>query len=209
MDERLQFVARRLAGEEMRISAGSLGSRADRLQDLRSLQEWGARVDGPKPTTLPLCESTSFQVENFILNVKREHASWVPQDSRAPPAQILRNSHPGQEHHPCGARSPWPGRAPRPRASSAQGTALSVGQRPMNCGAPIQGRVLARQSSILLSADGHRPCQPFLFTCEALSSTREDYAFTVFERLFKERACRPASAATTACPSLPRTLYST
>jgi putative transposase len=24
-------------------------------------------------------------------------------------------------------------------------------------------------------------------TCEALSSTKEDYAFTVFERLFKER----------------------
>src|SRR6266571_2169933 len=27
----------------------------------------------------------------------------------------------------------------------------------------------------------------FLLTCEALSSTREEYAFTVFERLFKER----------------------
>jgi hypothetical protein len=27
----------------------------------------------------------------------------------------------------------------------------------------------------------------FPLTCEALSSTREDYAFTVFERLFKER----------------------
>jgi Integrase core domain len=27
----------------------------------------------------------------------------------------------------------------------------------------------------------------YLLTCEALSSTREDYAFTVFERLFRER----------------------
>jgi len=27
----------------------------------------------------------------------------------------------------------------------------------------------------------------YLLTCEALSSTREDFAFTVFERLFKER----------------------
>jgi putative transposase len=27
----------------------------------------------------------------------------------------------------------------------------------------------------------------YLLTCEALSSTKEDYAFTVFERLFKER----------------------
>jgi IS30 family transposase len=27
----------------------------------------------------------------------------------------------------------------------------------------------------------------YLLTCEALSSTKEDYAFTIFERLFKER----------------------
>src|SRR6476659_1516071 len=42
----------------------------------------------------------------------------------------------------------------------------------------------------------HQYCYPltvtdhasrYLFTCEALSSTREEYAFTVFERLFKER----------------------
>jgi hypothetical protein len=42
----------------------------------------------------------------------------------------------------------------------------------------------------------HQYCYPltvtdhasrFLLTCEALSSTREDYAFTVLERLFKER----------------------
>jgi transposase InsO family protein len=42
----------------------------------------------------------------------------------------------------------------------------------------------------------HQYCYPltvtdhasrFLLTCEALSSTRENYAFTVFERLFRER----------------------
>jgi len=42
----------------------------------------------------------------------------------------------------------------------------------------------------------HQYCYPltvtdhasrYLLTCEALSSTKEDYAFTVFERLFKER----------------------
>ena len=52
----------------------------------------------------------------------------------------------------------------------------------------LQRRVLARQSALLLPADGHRSCQPLsCLSCEALSSTREDYAFTVFERLFKER----------------------
>src|SRR5215468_11541937 len=42
----------------------------------------------------------------------------------------------------------------------------------------------------------HQCCYPltvtdhasrYLLTCEALSSTKENYAFTVFERLFKER----------------------
>src|SRR6266851_5551287 len=121
MDERLQFVARRLA------NGGSLQGvwdfAQDRLQDLRSLPGvWGARVDGPKPTTLPLCESTSLPGGKF--HPEREARALqlgCPQDSRAPPAQILRNSHPGQEHHPCGARSPWPGRAPRSFAPSCAG----------------------------------------------------------------------------------------
>jgi hypothetical protein len=39
----------------------------------------------------------------------------------------------------------------------------------------------------LLSADGYDHASRFLLTCEALSSTREDYLFTVFERLFEER----------------------
>jgi len=46
----------------------------------------------------------------------------------------------------------------------------------------------------------HQYCYPltvtdhasrFLLSCEALSSTREDYAFTVFERLFRSAACPP------------------
>src|SRR5712692_7363475 len=99
MDERLQFVAR--------------------------------RVDGPKPTALPLCESTSLP--GGKLHPEREARArelGCPQDSRAPPAQILRNSDPGQEHHPCGARSPWLVERRGRLRRRAQGTALSLGQRP-------------------------------------------------------------------------------
>jgi putative transposase len=41
-------------------------------------QECGIhRLTDPKPTSLSLCQSTAlFQVENYILNVKREHPSW-------------------------------------------------------------------------------------------------------------------------------------
>ena len=47
--------------------------------------------------------------------------------------------------------------------------------------------VQAQKSPILLPADGHRSCRPYLLTGEALSSLKEDYALIVFERLFKER----------------------
>jgi transposase InsO family protein len=70
----------------------------------------------------------------------------------------------------------------------AQGTALSLGQRPNElCCTDYKGEFLL---------GNHRYCYPltatdhasrYLLTCEALSSTKENYAFTVFERLFKER----------------------
>jgi putative transposase len=45
----------------------------------------------------------------------------------------------------------------------------------------------------------------FLLACEALSTTKERYAFTVFERAFQEYGLPEGSARTTACPSPPRT----
>src|SRR5256886_17659082 len=58
----------------------------------------------------------------------------------------------------------------------------------MSCGAPdYKGEFLLgnHQYCYPLTVTDH--ASRFLLSCEALSSTREDYAFTVFERLFKER----------------------
>ncbi len=51
-----------------------------------------------------------FQVENYILNVKHEQSSWG-----------------ARKHHPCGAGSPRPGRAPRSLASSREGNRFIPG----------------------------------------------------------------------------------
>ena len=40
------------------------------------------------------------------------------------------------------------------------------------------------ESAVLLSPDDHRLCEPL--TCEALATTQEKFAFTVFERTFKD-----------------------
>jgi len=58
----------------------------------------------------------------------------------------------------------------------------------MNCGAPITRGSFCWgivNNCYPLTVTDH--ASRFLLTCEALSSTREDYAFTVFERLFQER----------------------
>ena len=41
----------------------------------------------------------------------------------------------------------------------------------------------------------------YLFACEALSTTKEVYAFPVFEAVSRNSACPRPSAPTTACPS--------
>jgi transposase InsO family protein len=74
------------------------------------------------------------------------------------------------------------------RVVALQGTALSLGQK------PNQLWCTDYKGEFLLG--NHQYCYPltvtdhasrFLLTCEALSSTKEEYPFTVFERLFKER----------------------
>ena len=59
---------------------------------------------------------------------------------------------------------------------------------PMNCGVPItRGEFLLgdRQYCYPLTVTDH--ASRYLLSCEALSSTKEEYAFTVFERLFQKR----------------------
>src|SRR6202041_4114312 len=70
----------------------------------------------------------------------------------------------------------------------AQGTPLSLGQRPNELWCTdYKGEFLLgnHQYCYPLTVTDH--ASRFLLSCEALSSTREEYAFTVFERLFKER----------------------
>jgi len=70
----------------------------------------------------------------------------------------------------------------------AQGTTLSLGQQPNELWCTdYKGEFLLgnRQYCYPLTVTDH--ASRYLLTCEALSSTKETYAFTVFERLFKER----------------------
>jgi homeodomain-containing protein len=74
MDERLQFVARRLAGEPM-AEFGISGKTGYKIFD--RYQECGVQgLTDRSRRPYRYANQLPFQVENYILNVKREHTSW-------------------------------------------------------------------------------------------------------------------------------------
>jgi transposase len=78
MDERVQFVARRLAGEPMAELCREFGiSRKTGYKIFDRYQECGIHgLTDRSRRPYRYAHQLPFQVENFILNVKREHSSW-------------------------------------------------------------------------------------------------------------------------------------
>ena len=92
MDERLQFVARRLAGEPMAALCREFGiSRKTGYKIFERHQECGVQgLTDRSRRPYRYANQLPFQVENYILNVKREHPSWgARKNRRAPGAEIL------------------------------------------------------------------------------------------------------------------------
>ena len=190
MDERLRFVARLLEGEKMAVLCREFDiSRKTGYKIFQRYKDCG--LDGlTDRSRRPYRHANQlpFQIETLIVQLKREHPSWGAPKIR----EKLRRLHsddpdPGDQHRARGARSPWPGQPGRKRRYKAQGTTLSR---------PLQPNDLwcADYKGEFMLAD-RRYCYPltitdfasrYLLGCEALSTTQEIYAFTVFERVFKE-----------------------
>ena len=78
MDERLQFVARRLAGEQMADLCREFGiSRKTGYKIFDRYKECGVQgLTDRSRRPHHYAHKLPFQVENYILNVKREHGTW-------------------------------------------------------------------------------------------------------------------------------------
>src|SRR5438128_1898496 len=124
MDERLQFVARRLAGEPMAELCREFGiSRKTGYKIFDRYQECGVQgLTDRSQAPVSLRQPTSFS--GGKLHPEREARARQlggAQDSRASAPQVLGDSDPGQKHYPCGTGSLWPSRAPRSDTSSCPG----------------------------------------------------------------------------------------
>jgi len=190
MDERMQLVARRLAGEPMAALCREFGiSRKTGYKIVDRYQACGIHgLTDRSRRPYRYANQLPLQVETYILHVKREHASWGARKIRERvtrrfsglPIPAKSTIHAVLDRHGLVARR---GR----RRRRAQGTPLSLGHRPNDVWCTDY------KGEFLLG--NHHYCYPltvtdhasrFLLACEALSSTKDTYAFTVFERLFQE-----------------------
>ena len=191
MDERLRFVARLLDGEKMAALCEEFGiARKTGYKIYQRYKETGAtgltdrsRRPYRHANQLPLV------VEKSIVRVKKEYPSWGAPKSRErlkqrwPETQCpaISTVHAVLDRHGLVKRRR---RRIRPRLS---GTPLSQPMTPnlLWC-ADYKGEFMLAN---------HRYCYPltitdfatrYLIACEALSTTKERYAFGVFERAFQE-----------------------
>ena len=190
MDERLKFVGRLLDGDNMTAVCREFGiSRKTGYKIFNRYKDCG--LDGLQDQNRrPYRQANRlpFQVERTILQIKREKPTWGAPKIRErlirkyPTIKTPAKStvHAVLERH--GMVTPRKARRYR-----AHGTELSEGKSPNElwC-ADYKGQ---------FQLGNHRYCYPltitdyrsrYLLACEGLESTKETFAFTVFERVFKE-----------------------
>src|SRR5215831_12103097 len=148
MDERLQFVARRLAGEPMAELCREFGiARKTGYKIFDRYQECGVQgLTDRSRRPYRYANKLPFQLENYILNIKREHTSWGARKIRE---RLIR------------------------RFSGIKIPAKSTNE--LWC-TDYKGEFLLgnRQYCYPLTVTDH--ASRYLLCCEALSSTREEYA---------------------------------
>ena len=191
MDERLRFVARLLEGETMVALCEEFGiSRKTGHKILPAVPaDRRARADRSQPAAASPRESAADgRREDDRQDQAGVSQLGRPQDPGAAPAALARGPLSRHQHGACGARPPRARDPPvAPIRRRLTGTPLSWPAAPNRlwC-ADYKGEFLL---------GNRRYCYPltitdfasrYLLACEALSTTKERYAFTVFERAFQE-----------------------
>src|SRR4051794_26513027 len=190
MDERLRFVARLLDGEKMATLCREFDvSRKTGYKIFQRYKDCG--LDGlTDRSRRPYRHANRlpFQIEKLVVQLKREYPNWGAPKIR----DKLRRLHSDiaipaiSTVHAVLYRHGLVNRG-RKRRYKAQGTTLSKPVRPNDlwC-ADYKGEFMLADKRYCYPLTVSDFASRYLLTCEALSTTQEIYAFTVFERVFKE-----------------------
>lgn len=190
MDERLRFIARLLEGAKMAPLCREFGiSRVTGYKIFDRYKDCGLDALNDR-SRRPYRQSNQlpFQVERTILGIKHAHQSWGAHKIRdklihqypmiKPPA--ISTVHAVLDRHGLVQRR-------KRRRYKAQGTTLTAAFAPNGlwC-ADYKGefRLGSKHYCYPLTVTDYR--SRYLLACEGLASTRSDFAFSVFERAFKD-----------------------
>jgi transposase InsO family protein len=192
MDERLRFVAQVLDGEAMSDVCRSFGiSRKTGYKIFTRYKEHGleALTDRSR-RPVRYANQLPAPIEGLIVSLKRGKPHWGARKIR----ELLIRRLAGDVRVPARStihavldRHGLVKRLGRPR-QHATGTALSAGLNPNDlwC-ADFKGEFKLGNGRYCYPLTVTDHASRFLLLCEALESTREDTAFTAFQRLFAER----------------------
>ena len=190
MDERLRFVARLLDGEKMAALCREFDvSRKTGYKIFQRYKDCGLEgLTDRSRRPYRQANQLPFQIEKLIVALKRERPSWGAPKIREKlrrlhsdiPTPAISTVHAVLYRHGLVNRG-------RRRRHKAQGTALSGPLAPNDlwC-ADYKGEFMLADKRYCYPLTISDFASRYLLTCEALSTTQEIYAFTVFERVFKE-----------------------
>ena len=190
MDERLRFVARLIEGEKMAPLCAEFGiSRKTGYKIFDRYKDCGVAAFTDR-SRRPYRQANRLppQLEAVIVRLKREYPDWgapkirekLRRQSTAPHLPAISTVHAVLDRHGLVRRR-------RRRRARATGTELSRPSEPnaLWC-ADYKGEFMLGDRRYCYPLTITDFASRFLLTCEALSTTQEKFAFTVFERTFKE-----------------------
>jgi transposase InsO family protein len=213
MEERLGFVARLLDGEAMTDVCRGFGiSRKTGYKIFNRYKEHGleALTDRSR-RPVRYANQLPAQVESLIVSLKRDKPHWGARklrellvrrlngDVRVPAKSTI---HAVLDRHGLVQRA-------RKRRNRAEGTSLSEGAAPNDlwC-ADFKGEFKLGNGRYCYPLTVTDQASRYLLMCEALESTRENLAFTAFQRLFAERGLPKAIRSDNGVPfASPNGLY--
>jgi len=190
VDERLRFVARLLDGETMTALCAEFGiSRKTGYKIYDRYKEVGVRgLTDRSRRPYRHANQLPMQIEKTIVRLKREYPSWgAPKirerlRRRCPDVQCpaISTVHAVLDRHGLVTRR-------KRRRYRAEGTSLSHPGQPNDlwC-ADYKGEFMLADRRYCYPLTVTDFASRYLITCDALSTTKEMYAFTVFERTFKD-----------------------
>ena len=190
MDERLRFVARLLDGEKMAALCREFDvSRKTGYKIFHRYKDCGLEgLSDRSRRPYRQANQLPFQIEKLIVQLKRERPSWGAPKIREKLRRLhsdihtpaISTVHAVLDRHGLVSRG-------RKRRYKAQGTTLSKPLLPNDlwC-ADYKGEFMLADRRYCYPLTISDFASRYLISCEALSTTRELYAFSVFERVFKD-----------------------